>query len=40
VVGATVVWASVLKLLDPYPALVSYVKRLKERPAFQRSRQD
>ena len=40
VVGATVLWASGLKLLEGHPALLAYAKRLKERPAFQRSRKD
>src|SRR5256885_12445889 len=40
VVGATLSWASGMRLLDGHPALLDYVKRLKERPAFQRSRKD
>ena len=40
VVGATLLWASGMRLLESHPSLLDYVKRLKERPAFQRSRKD
>jgi glutathione S-transferase len=40
IVGGTVLWASSVKLLEGHPALGDYAKRLKERPAFQRSRKD
>jgi glutathione S-transferase len=40
VTGATVLWASGYKLLEGHPGLLDYAKRLKERPAFQRSRKD
>ena len=40
VVGATLAWAGGLGLLEGHPVLLEYVKRIKERPAFQRSRKD
>jgi len=40
IVGGTVLWAFGLKLLEEHPALVEYANRLKDRPAFQRSRKD
>jgi glutathione S-transferase len=40
VTGGTVLWASSVKLLEGHPALLDYAKRIKERPAFQRSRKD
>jgi glutathione S-transferase len=40
VVGASLLWASGLGLLEGHAALLDYVKRLKERPALQRSRKD
>jgi len=39
-VGATVLWASSLKLIEGHPAVVAYANRIKGRPAFQRSRKD
>jgi glutathione S-transferase len=40
ILGGTVLWALGLKLLEGHPALVGYANRLKDRPAFQRSRKD
>ena len=40
IVGATLSWAGGLGLLEGHRALLDYVKRLKERPAFQRARKD
>jgi glutathione S-transferase len=40
IVGGSVLWASSLKLLEGHPTLASYARRIKERPAFRRSRQD
>jgi len=40
IVGGSVLWASSLKLLEGHSTLASYARRIKERPAFQRSRQD
>jgi glutathione S-transferase len=40
IAGGTVLWALGLKLLEGHPALVEYANRLKDRPAFQRSRKD
>jgi glutathione S-transferase len=39
-IGATLNWARNIGLLEGYPALLDYVKRLNERPAFKRSRAD
>lgn len=38
-VGSTLAWASMMGLLGDQPALQAYVKRLTERPAFQRAQQ-
>jgi glutathione S-transferase len=40
IVGGTLLWAAVQKLLAGHPALEAYVDRLKQRPAFQRARKD
>jgi glutathione S-transferase len=39
-VGATLVWAAGQKLLAGHRPLEDYVRRLKDRPAFQRARKD
>jgi glutathione S-transferase len=38
-VGSTLAWAAMMGLLGDQPALQTYVKRLSERPAFQRAQQ-
>jgi glutathione S-transferase len=40
IVGGTLLWAAVQKLLGGHPALEAYVNRLKGRPAFQRARKE
>jgi glutathione S-transferase len=39
-VGSTLAWASMMGLFSGYPVLQEYVKRLTQRPAFQRSHAD
>ncbi|MBI3767409.1 MAG: glutathione S-transferase family protein [Deltaproteobacteria bacterium] len=38
-IGSTLGWAGMMGLLNDHPALQAYVKRLTERPAFQRAQQ-
>jgi len=39
-VGSTLAWANFMGLLEPYPVLQDYVKRLSARPAYQRAQTD
>jgi len=39
-IGSTLAWASFMGLLNDHPELKAYVKRLSDRPAFQRSQTD
>jgi glutathione S-transferase len=39
-IGSTLAWAGFMGLLNGHPELEGYVKRLAERPAFQRARAD
>jgi glutathione S-transferase len=36
-IGSTLAWANMMGLLGEHPTLQAYVKRLIERPAFQRA---
>lgn len=40
VLGSVLNWAAASKLIDDFPALQSYVERLRARPAFQAARKD